>query len=438
MRRVLLVLLIMSFASGGSAVARDYTLQECIELARQHDPQLLSFRQSIISSRQFARTQIGRFLPNVSVSAGYTRQDVGRTSGVETAIGGGAVVGEAREAFTVKSYSAGYNLSVTLFDGFSNIHDYLSSRAQIRGARYDYQQALSDLQYLVKVKYYLVLKAKRDFDVARDALERSEEYLKVFEEKYELGSAARSEVLKQRVQVGNDRLTLVNAEKNLKVARDELARYIGLQPTDDFGVEEMDLTVEPVGELSQLMATVMMIHPQVLASEFDVKGAAYDVKSSQGAYLPRLNLSYRFGWGKNTLEELMEFDEFDHTGTLSLSLSWTIFDGFSREYSVNRDKLSLDLAKLRELNIKNQVVKDIREAYQGIQLAEQTLVLTAETAEAAQEDMELMQSKYDLGAAALWELLDAQVSLKDAQFERVKAEFDYNLALARLKNAMGE
>jgi outer membrane protein TolC len=52
--------------------------------------------------------------------------------------------------------------------------------------------------------------------------------------------------------------------------------------------------------------------------------------------------------------------------------------------------------------------------------------------------MDLVQEKYNLGAAALWELLDAQVSLKQAQFNKVKAEFDYNLALAQLQNAIGE
>jgi outer membrane protein TolC len=42
-----------------------------------------------------------------------------------------------------------------------------------------------------------------------------------------------------------------------------------------------------------------------------------------------------------------------------------------------------------------------------------------------------------LGAATILELLDAQVSLITAEKSEVEAEFDYNLSVARLENAMG-
>ena len=86
----------------------------------------------------------------------------------------------------------------------------------------------------------------------------------------------------------------------------------------------------------------------------------------------------------------------------------------------------------------NQIVQSIRDAYRGIGLADEELKLTEDKERAAKEDMDLVQAKYDLGAAALWELLDAQVSLKTAQFDKVNAEFKYNLALAGLQNALGQ
>ena len=51
--------------------------------------------------------------------------------------------------------------------------------------------------------------------------------------------------------------------------------------------------------------------------------------------------------------------------------------------------------------------------------------------------MNLVQEKYNLGAATILELLDAQVSLITAQNDKVQSEFDYNLAVAKLENVMG-
>ena len=129
---------------------------------------------------------------------------------------------------------------------------------------------------------------------------------------------------------------------------------------------------------------------------------------------------------------------FDHSSSLRLSLNYTIFDGFGRERNLSRARLTQNNSKASLFYVQNQVIRNIEDAYLSINLSEETLAVTEETELAAKEDFDLVQEKYNLGAAALWELLDAQVSLKEAQFNKVKAEFDYNLALALLQNAIGE
>src|SRR4030067_593553 len=60
------------------------------------------------------------------------------------------------------------------------------------------------------------------------------------------------------------------------------------------------------------------------------------------------------------------------------------------------------------------------------------LDLAKESVAAAQEDVNLAREKYNLGAATILEVLDAEVSLKQAQTNQVQALFDYNLAISRL------
>jgi len=81
--------------------------------------------------------------------------------------------------------------------------------------------------------------------------------------------------------------------------------------------------------------------------------------------------------------------------------------------------------------------KRIKRAYLDMTKAAEKLVVAGENEEAAREDMSLVQEKYNLGAATILELLDAQVSLITAQNDKIQSEFDYNLAVAKLENAMG-
>jgi outer membrane protein TolC len=262
--------------------------------------------------------------------------------------------------------------------------------------------------------------------------------LKLFEEKYDLGSASLSEVLKQKVQYGNDKLAVVQAEKTLEIYFDNLALDIGIDPQTDFDIAGVDIEHEPVGGLSELTGKALREHPSISSARENITAYKYDVRSAWGWYLPVVTGSFSYGWSKDQFSEIVKLGPFDHSSTLRLSVGLTLFDGFTRERNLVRAKVGLNNAKASHYYTRNQVIRDVEDAYLGINLANEILSVTEETERAAAEDFDLVQEKYNLGAAALWELLDSQVSLREAQFNRVKAEFDYNLALARLQNAMGK
>lgn len=440
MKRVLIVLLSLVCVTAGSAFGKVYTLDECINMAKLRDPRLTQFRNSIKSAKMAVWTQTGNFLPSVAVSGSYSKSDVAPSS--EPLEYTDPTTGETRiiqnTATTSKYYNAGYSLSMTLFDGLRNVWGYLGSRASKRVAEYSYESELADLVYTVKGEYYFALKARRDIEVAREAVKRSEELLKLFEEKYELGSASLSEVLKQKVQFGNDQLTRVSKEKIYQVAVAELALTVGIDPNSDFEIADIEMRTETVDDVNALISEATENHPSLLAANAEISASKYDVRHAWGYYLPRLTWSYSQAWSNDTYSKLKKFGSYDNQASLSLGLSMYIFDGFTRESNMSRAKVSLSNARAQSFYAKNLVIKDVKDAYLGIKVAEETLRVTDETKRAAAEDMDLVQAKYNLGAAALWELLDAQVSLKEAQFNAVGAEFDYNLALAKLKNAMGE
>jgi outer membrane protein len=423
----------------GVSTAKEYTLQECIELAKKTDRNVTMARNAVRTGNDAVWVRAGQFLPSVSVSGSYRKSDQGKTSPQVYSIGGGAVVESPGDpARTIKSYSTGVSVGYTLFDGLQNVWDYRQSRAQKHSADYQYTAAVSDLVYMVKGQYYVVLKARRDLDVARDAVKRSEELLKLFEEKYSLGSASLSEVLKQKVQYGTDQLTLVTADKTLKSAVDNLAVLVGAQPGSDFDIADMEVQKEETGDLDMYVQKALGEHPTLLSARESISSSRYGVRSAFGQYMPTLSWSFSYGWNKNQWDQIKKFGPEDHSGTISLSLQYNVFDRFARKAAVSGAKAGLSNARATELQTRNQVVRNVRDAYQGIKLAEETMKLSTETEAAAKEDMDLVQAKYNLGAAALWELLDAEVSLKTAQFNRVSAEFDYNLATAKLHNAMGE
>ncbi len=51
--------------------------------------------------------------------------------------------------------------------------------------------------------------------------------------------------------------------------------------------------------------------------------------------------------------------------------------------------------------------------------------------------MAIAQERYNLGAATILDLLEAQKNLADAQNNFISAKYDFNLAVSELDKAMG-
>jgi len=448
MKRILLLSGLLIAVMAASAAGKVYTLEECIQMALEKDPAVTQARSRVSVAKATVWEQAGAFLPTASLYYSSTQTNSGpEAPRLEIVTIRDTITGEYRNelvntanpnSLIRKGFGAGISFDYTLFNGFQNVWNYLGSRASKRQTAFDLTSSRSKLIFDVKTSYYIVLKAKRDLEVAQDVVKRSEELLKLFQEKYDLGSASLSEVLKQKVQYGNDKLTLITKENELEIYYDNLALAVGLDPRQVFEIANLELRREPTQDIDKLIAESKQWHPGILAAEASEDASVYDVRSTRGTYLPTLGLSYSYGWRKDFFHDIVKGGPFDHSATLQLTLNFRLFDGFSRERNMARATATLNDSRAQLYYVRNQVIRNLEDAYLGIKLADEKLAVTEETERWAKEDFDLVQAKYNLGAAALWELLDAQVSLKEAQFGKVTAEFDYNLALALLQNALGK
>lgn len=444
---------IMVFGAFCAAQAETLTLDDCIEIALKKNQDIIRARNQVKTADGTLWTAFGDFLPSVSASISssethspeytstealfITKQpdpgdtilippDTLRIASMETQGGG-----------TSKSYGIGASARLTVFNGGQNIFNYLSSRASKKYYRHIAESSEQDLVLNVKTYYYNYLRANDQLAISEEAVKRGEEQYKLAKSRYEVGSASKSDVLKAQVQFGNDKLDLLAAQNNVKVAKASLAYYIGVDVNSDVEFsKEVPLKTYDGTELEALKIGLAN-HPGLLASEQLLTASRNDLRSAYGQYLPTLSLDLSKNWSAGSWSRVSELNADDSRWTFSASLSIPIFSGFSRKSNVTRAKVSLNNAQAAYYYSQNNIALGIKEAYLEIQRADQALGVAEENVAAAKEDMSLIQEKYNLGAATILELLDAQVSLITAQNNKVEADFDYNLAVAQLENAMG-
>jgi outer membrane protein len=421
----LVLLMTSSFAS-----ARVLNLDDCIREALKNHPDVNSARGQAKAAGSSLWQAFGQFLP--SLSAGISGSQVRSEPG--SIIIGGEVITSGGIS---KNYGASLSSNMVLFNGGQNVFDYLGAKAD--KSYYEYISALTEqnLIYTVKTTYYAYLATMKLGEANREAVKRGEEQYKLASSKYEIGSASKSDVLKAQVQFGRDKLALLESENGVRKARANLAYLIGIDVNSDIDFSRDYVRKSYDGTEDTALKFGMSNYPGLLASEKRVTSAKYAKKSAWGQFLPSISANVSRSWSNTYFSDLTGFHNEDARWTIGASVSIPIFENFSRTASLSRARVNLSAAQASYNYAKNNVASEIKQAYLNITKAKETMKLEEENEAAAKEDLTLVQEKYNLGAATILELLDAQISLITAQNNKIQAEFDYNLAVAKLENAMG-
>lgn len=421
-----------------STAVQRLTLEQCISIALEHNADAIISQRYVESAGAEVRGAVANFLPQLDASSSYSHsvqsfQDP--LSGISLE---GIYVPERYLERKSDSYSAGLSLSQSLFRGGYNWANLSYARAGHRRAQDSYEQTKQSLALEVKMRYYELLKAARLLQVAEELVRSSEEQVKREENLYQIGATAKTNLLRAKVKLGEDRLNLISARNNLSVARANLNDILGwdldtpVEVVDNLAVERSSL------DLAALIEEAISRHPSVKMAQAQLQQAKASVRMAKSGRMPSLSASGSYSWGDSDLpKDLTDWKDHD-SWRVGLSLGLPIFDGFATKSSIRRAQLNLAVAQEDLKQAKRDVSLAVKQAFLNVNEAEERIQVTEESVALAEEETRLAEERYRLGASFMLELIDAQVAFSTAQTNHISALYDYKLAVAQLEQAVGK
>jgi len=426
----------LTFVSGLAAQdARLLTLDECIEKGLNNDPQIVRSEANLTFAKNNIWGSYGSFLPNVSVGWGYDWNKRPSQVGVVEVPDGDSLV--AVPIYSNESYSSGLTISQNLFNGFSDYFSWRANRNSKKSTETSHQSQILITVYNIKTNYFNVVKAKKLANVQRKAMERSNEQLRITETRYELGSAALSDVLKAKVSHGEAKLNLISAENNYKISKANLNQLIGEEINRQYSVDEnvslkqIDYTIE------QATGQALENNPQLRSYKYSMNSSKQSVRSAWGGFLPSVNFTYRATWYQPSEFDFGGIFKDNRNYSYGVSVSFNIFDRFFTKRQVSNAKAQYNTDKFTYHNYVNGLKLEVTQSYLNLEKAQLSMEVSNDKLASAQEDYKLAQEKYTLGAATILDLLDAELSFKTAENDVIESEYNLNLAIANLEKAMG-
>jgi TolC family type I secretion outer membrane protein len=431
---LLMIIAILSF-TGLASAQKVLTLPDCIDTALKNN---WTYRSAVWSNKSAGNdlwSAWGRFMPRVDFSLSNNFSKLGPATYTDPFTG-------LRRVDTlnskIRSYSAGVQVSQVIFDGGANLFNLSSKLSAKNSSDYSLLFNKQNLIFQVKQAYYDLLRAKMLLEVQREVVKRGEQQLKIAQSRYELGSASKSDFLKAKVQFGQDQLALVKAENQVKVAQASLNAVIGQKVDEEFEVQEV--LEQPQMNLSygESVNLAYKNHPSIKQTDSDLDVAEANTKQARAGYFPTVSLDGSYSWRGYPLNGIDNYRDRDYRWGVGLSVSFNLFEGFATRTSYLNARNLVKIAKEKVEQTKSDVAFEVKQAFLAIEENQKSISVTQENVSSAEEDLNLVQEKYRLGAASILELLDAQVSFQTAKSDNVQALFDYNLAVARLERAIGK
>lgn len=415
----------------------NWTLQDCIDHALQHNIQIQKNRLSEKTSQQTTAESKAALLP--SLSASLSEAVAYRPFQKQ---GGSFVNGSVTSSTsnnTIANGNYGVNASWTIWNGNQNRNTIKSSQISEQIASLQTQQTANSIQEQIAQLYVQILYTQEAVKTNEKLLENDEQLLRRGQELLHNGKATQADVAQLQAQVDNGKYDVVNSRTQIASYKMQLRQLLQLSDTVDFNIqtpESLDSQlINYIPTIDNVYQAALVSRPEIKSSQLAIEQSDLDVKIAKGAYSPTISLtaglsdSHMTGTGQNIGNQLR--DNFD--GQIGVNISIPIFDNRKRKTTLEKAKINqlssqLDL-KDNQLNLRNTIESYWLEATNNKQKYE----ASKSQVKSQRTSYELVSEQFKEGKQNIAQVLESRTSLLSAEQTMLQSQYTTLLNITLLK-----
>jgi len=427
-RRLTQILIIGLLLGPSLVIAQDdiLSLEKAIQLALNRNERAIQATERITAADARVMRARASFLPVLNATGNYTR----RPFEVSRIIG--------NQIFIVQSYNAlsgAARLSMTLFNS-SNIPtlrqanlDKISEESTAADSKRKLTFEVSNA-FIATLGVDQVLEAsKHRFDYAKQALDAAKA-------RYAAGLVSVNDVTRAELEYATAEMGITQVSGQRETTWLQLSYLL-----DDETILQKKLlppefllkaAAESSSTLEQLIAAAQDRRPDLNSLRWHAKAQHALVLDPSLRYLPSLTFTGQYTYtneagltGKNT------------NWNVGLSLSWPIFDGFTRNADYQERRATAYMADLDVKSTERKVDLDVRGAFVTLNSARASLKLANVAYDVAKRNAAETAELYRQGLSQALQVADANVRLFEAEVGLVQSRYNLGIAYLNLEAALG-
>ena len=413
---------LLAIAMSGSATADEtWTLQRCVDYALENNLTVKNSHLQVDQSEIDVTSAKDAFLPTLSASA---------SEGFN--FGRGLTSDNTYADRNTSSFQWGVNMSLPLFQGLSDVRQLKVAKSAMQQYLMEFEAAKDDLTLNIMAQYLQVLYNK---EVAKSAISQLSYSTYEVERQKALvdeGKVAEAYLYDAEAQQAQDRLQVITAENDVRVALVNLANLLQLPTADGFDVAPLDEENPEIPGPDVVYSRALEHNHSILSARQGIVTARDRVSYARSGYMPRLSFDASVGSSYYTVagydnQPFATKMRNNFSTYLGLRLSIPIFDAFSTRNNIRRARLQETSARLELDRRESELYKTIQLAYTQATGARDKFLTSSETLDKTRLSFEATRERYALGRATPTDFEQAKNNLFRVEISRISSRYEYLL-----------
>lgn len=371
------------------------------------------------------------FLPNVSISA----SEILSNNSINQRFANGLVV--VSDNVGSDNFNSSINLNWTIFDGLRMF----ATRKRLNEADFFGQTQLKAqvLQSVAEVltAYYNAVKIKQQIKATEDVIKVGRERLNIAAQRFNLGSAAKTELLQAKIDLNILLGSLIRQQQLLGLAALELSLLIGKQEETQIMVTDSIPLPKPIDkeEVNRNLASVNPVYQSALSQ---IRTNEYMIKEARSFQYPTVTILSAYNLSRSSSEAGFALFNQNQGYNYGIMVNMPLFSGFNLQREKKVAKASLLTQKIIAEQTLAGLKNEVAAAFRSYRDAVEILNLELENQAFAKENIDIAMEQFRLGSINTVMLKEAQNAYELCAMRLAEARYDAKIAEITLLRLSGQ
>lgn len=440
MKKLLIPAFVLLIASVSAQQVMKLSLSEAIDYAQKNQPAFQNYKvdQQIASAKKLESTS--KYLPKLNGNVDFRDnlklgQIVLKFPNPVTGLDEQRTIQQG----TQYSGTAGVDLTQPVLD-MASITDMKYGKQQQQLSALQIQQATIDLKVSVSRAYYLALLNAERVKKAQKSVERFQKAYDDTKVRFDNQNALKTDMNRAYLNLSNAKYQLKISQDSVKTSIINLGQVIGVPLDTKLELSDalpVDIKTDVLPEYPDFKSAEMA-RVELKAESMNETLNKLQLKKVNMQYVPTMNgYGYIGGQGLDN-KNIFAKDKWYWNSYIGLKLTIPIFDGLQKTSLANQQKLVIRKNENNINTIRNNINYQLQTSLVNYSNASTNLQLIKENVTLAEDVVKDVNVRYANSLATYQEVLDAENTLKETEFNYLQSLYAFLLADLDWKKANGK